>query len=454
MPNFNLFNSLTQLDLSYNSTTFISGYIAEGFTAYTKPTLSGSGNPSNDPGGLFGWLLWSRADLQDPPVGYTYDTYIIYNNRNDFLRDLNAIGNDSSYKNVPFNLNPGATYTFFYSTSGDRTVYPNYPVGYDFLQVINVLSFGARLVLAGNTTGLLDYMNDNSTPTNTLKLLIGQTADSARAKFVESNNNLFGVFPTVNNGLGYTAAPFDTLFGATSSVLNPTPTPNTAGPTAGNRIINIYGRALFDTTTTQWQASSALQTSINCTSDFAGAMARSSAGGLGGPYGGPAGIDYSSEVNTKFRNIVDSSNTTLANILKKNRVNYYTAAAGSKFLPIDLVGATAALGSTYANKDRIGPNYLAETIERAFLAILQNFISRQNNAQTRSEVVTALETAQYSLAGALAFIQNLTIICDGSNNTDNSATLRVDVSLTPVTTTVPSVDVAGTQLVFTIEGMA
>ena len=453
MPNFNLFNSLNQLDSDPTSTSFVSGYIAEGFTAYTVPNINSSGYATNDPGGLFGWLLWSRADLQDPPVGYTYDTYIIYNNRNDFLRDLNAIGNNSTYKGIPFNLNPGATYSFFYSTDGDRIVYPNYPVGYDFLQVINVLSFGARIVLAGNTTGLQNYMNDNSSPTITLKLLIGQTADSARAKFVESNNNLFGVFPTVDNGLGYTAAPFDTLFGATSSVLNPTPTPNTAGPTAGNRIINIHGKAIFDTSTTQWQTGSALQTTINCTSDFAGAMYRSSAG-WGGPYKGPAGIDYSSEVNTKFRSIVDSSNTTLANILKKNRVNYYTAAAGSKFLPIDLVGATAALGSTYANKDRIGPNYLAEAIERAFLATLQQFISRQNNAQTRSDVVTALETARYSLGGAGGFIQNLTIICDGSNNTDNSATLRVDVSLTPVTTTIPNVDVAGTELVFTIEGMA
>jgi len=452
MPNFNLFNSLRQLDTPL-ATAFVSGYIAEGFTAYTKPTLSASGYPSNDPGGLFGWLLWSRADLQDPPVGNTYDTYIIYNNRVDFLRDLNAIGNDSSYKSVPFNLNPGATYSFFYSTSGDRVVYPNYPVGYDFLQVINFLSCGGKLVLSGNTTGLQNYMNDYSGPTNILKLLIGQTADSARAKFVESNNNLFGVFPTVNNGLGYTAAPFDTLFGATSSVLNPTPTPNTAGPTAGNRIINIYGSALFDVITTQWQASSALSTTINCTSDFAGAMLRSSAF-VGGPYRGPAGIDYSSEVNTKFRGIVDSTSTTTADILKKNRVNYYTAAAGSKFLPIDLVGATAALGSTYANKDRIGPNYLAETIERAFLATLQNFISKQNNAQTRSDVVTALQTTRDSLGGAGVYIQNLTIICDGSNNTDNSATLRVDVSLTPVTTTIPSVDVAGTQLVFTIEGMA
>jgi len=449
MPNFNLFNNLTY---DPNTTNSIStAFVAEGFTQYTVPTLSERNLPTNDPGGLFGWLLWSRSTLQRPPVGFTYDTYIFYQTKNDFLRDLNAIGNDSEYGLVPYSENPGATNCFFYSNPGEQIIFPNYPVGFDFLHVLNLLSYGGNVLITGTTSGIIDYNNQASISTS-VKMLVGQTADAARAKFLETNNYIFGVFPTINNGIGLTMAPFDTLFGATTSVQNP----QNGGATVANRIVNVHGNGNFNIDTRSWLADSKIEAGVNLTSDMAGSMKTASYGG-GGVYQGPAGPDYAPNGNISITSLV--SNTNTESILRKNRVNYFISVNGNKFLATDLVGATAGLGSTYANKDRIAPNYCLEIIERAYTAeIIRIAMGKQNTPELRAQITTALYYFYLSL-GAISsgIVTPLTIICDGSNNTDNSTTLRVDITIVPITTTGGGggpVNINGTNLVIQIDGMA
>lgn len=430
-----------------NLSSYTNAFICEGFTQYTTPTMSGRNLPTNDIGGLFGWLLWSRYNIQDPPVGNSYDTYIKYTKKEDFLRDVNAIGNSTTYSLVPYSANPGATYCFFYSNIGETVIQPTYPIGNDFLHVINLLSYNMPLVIAGSTTGIADYNIDNSNPVNIVKTLVGQTGDAARAKFLETTPNIFGIFPSINNGMGLTALPFDTLFGATTSVQNPA----TGGATVANRIVNVYGNGSFNIDSRTWLADSSLKATLNLTSDIAGTMAKAALTS-GGVYFSPTGPSNKPLGNMGIASIV--TNTTTQSTLRQNRVNYFIAANGDKFLGSDLVGATANTDSSYANKDRIAPNYSAETIERSFTSILSTFIGRQNNSALRSEVSTALQNILYSLAQLTSTFEQILIVCDGSNNTDNSATLRVDVSLTPITATGPGqVNINGTNLVIVVEGM-
>jgi len=101
---------------------------------------------------------------------------------------------------------------------------------------------------------------------------------------------------------------------------------------------------------------------------------------------------------------------------------------------LDIVGATSGSSSSYTTNERIGPSKLKQDIETQVGAILLKYVFNVNNSSTRSSVSS--EVTQY-IFGLNQFLDpNFTqITCDSSNNTDNSATLKVDITIKPLIST-------------------
>jgi hypothetical protein len=151
-----------------------------------------------------------------------------------------------------------------------------------------------------------------------------------------------------------------------------------------------------------------------------------------------AGSNFSTPLNTKINNIVDWSDEGTKNIYKKNRVNFYTKIDTNTFtnyfLGSDLVGATAGAGATYTSSERVGPAYLQNYIQNNVNDILLKYIFAINNSTTRSSVSTEIGSFILSISQYIdpTFTQ---IICDTTNNSDNSATLNADVTVKPILST-------------------
>lgn len=389
-------------------------------STYSAPTFNGtSGAASNDPGGLFGWLIYARSAIASPTRGATSDSYILYNNYNELINDLNLLGG-VTYCLVSANTE-GGTFGFF-SYSGN--VLSGRTIGFDFLHALNYLSYGGNLLIAGSCTGFITYQNSTS---NKIDVLIGQTASQSTAQFIEKNPYIIGIFPSVSNGTGYTAANFDSLFSAASSVNF------TSGVTVANRIFNIAAQGTQTIDTSSLSTSSSFTYTISSVADVAGAFTRSK-----NNQQLPltiAGVDLSTPLNRRITNIVQWSDDITKDIYKKNRVNFYSQVDSgglvSYFLGSDLVGATAAVAATYTSNERLGPAYLKNIIEKATKDILTTYVFKVNNASTRASITTQIElflttVAQYIDSSVTQ------VICDASNNTDNSTTINASVTIKPI----------------------
>lgn len=426
MPNINSFISPS---IFSTETTTIPLYAAmlAGSTFY-PPTFGNGGNSAStvDPGGLFGWLVYSRTQRNSPAKGATTDTYLVYTNPNDFVFDVNKL--DGVTLCLIAKDTQASTYGFFAYNAGSNEVTPS-TIGYDFIHALNYLSYGGVLILAGSCTGLNNY---ESQTTNKIDLLIGQTANASTATYVRNSQFAIGVFPSINGGLGYTAASFDTLFPAGTSVAY------SSGATVANRIFNVGGQSKKGPfSTDSLQANTTLLYQVPSVSDAAGAFVRSK-----NDQSLPltvAGIDFSTPLNTEITNKISWSDVATKDIYKKNRVNFYSyvqtdANTEAAFLGLDLIGATAAAGSTYNSGERIGPAYLKNYVKKNVENILLKYVFQINNAATRASVTTEINLFIQGLNQYLdtTFTQ---IVCDSSNNTDNGTTLNAEVTVKPILAT-------------------
>ncbi len=394
-------------------TAFLAG------STYNAPSFTATSGTTNDPGGLFGWLIYARSNpsLSTTPPGTTADTYIEYSNPSDLVGDLNKLGG------VTYCLvskpGEGGTYGFFTNSSGEITALNP---GIDFLHSINYLAYGGKLVIAGTTTGFENYENATG---NYIDVLMGTTANATLAQWLQSNPYTVGVFPSVADsngqvGAGYTMANF-TSFTSSAAVAT--------GSTFATRVFNVYGvKASYDVTTDLLVSGSKITAYyIPAVSDVAGFFTR--AKNTNTLFVSVSGLSNSSILNGTIINGVNWENTSIKQILSKNRVNYFVNYT-TKFLGQDLVGATAN-ASTPTSVERIGPSELNIQIQKVVTDLALKYVFKSNVKTTRDSLVTEINSYLNSLATFIDTTQTQ-VVCDSSNNTDNSSTLTVAITVKPL----------------------
>lgn len=407
-------------------TQLITGFLA-GSSFNIGATYSGN-TITADPGGLFGWLVYSRYYKQSPVKGGTSDTYIVYTTPNDFVNDLNALGGSTG----ALVGGAGNTYALFLN-NGNNTLSGN-TNGKDFLLAINYLAYGGAMVITGSTAGFTTYQN---TTGKKIDVLMGACATSSLATWLIDNPYCVGVFASQSAGAGYTAANFDSLFGNASYVNFGT------SPVVADRVFNVYGqKTISNFNTSSVLGSSTVTYTQTAVPDVCGFFAR--AKDRNELYLTVAGIDRSTILNGSVDNTVAWSDTTLKTILKNNRVNYFLN-YNPKFLGQDLVGATASTSDVTVN-ERVGPAQMKVAMNRDITNIGIKYLYDINNATTRNLVTD--EILSY-LQRYTAFIDTAQtqVVCDSSNNTDNASTLNILVSVTPklgVTSFVINVNLSST----------
>jgi hypothetical protein len=391
-------------------------------SAYAGITFNGaSGSAGNDPGGLFGWLIYSRRYKYTPQKGNTYDPYIVYTNPQDLVGDLNKLGG-ITYALVATS-GGGGTYSLFLNTGTVNNVVRLAPtsIGTDFLHAINYLAYGGTLVVAPDTTGFDLYQNIT---TNKLDVIIGQQGTTGLAQWLINQKYTVGIFPSGADsagvtGNGYTMADYATLFGDSALV---------SGTTVANRIFNVYGiKTVTNLDTTTLVSGSKLTYSIPAVGDVGGFFARSKNRNL--LYLSVAGLNLSTILNGTISNSIEWSNS-IKTALRTNRVNFFVnPTALPQFLGADLTGATA--NSTIVQEDRIGVSKLKSAINNDLTTIGLKYLFQPNDATTRSHVTSEMKTA-ISKYSQFIFTQNTQIICDSTNNTDQSSVLVMTVVVQPI----------------------
>lgn len=415
MPSLSSFSS-TPYTTESRARQLITGFVL-GSTYNTGFTYSGGNTPASDPGGLFGWLVYSRLYLSSPPIGTTADTYIEYLNPGALVSDLNKLSGSTYAMISPLNNTNGSTFSLFKS-NGNGTV-SGQTSGTQFLQSLSYLAYGGRLVLAGTTAGLSNYQTQTN---RTIEALMGVTANSDVVRWVETNPYVIGVFPSVSDGNGYTAANYDTLFQNSSSVS----LTNSSSP--AYRIFNVYGqKTVSNFNTSLLETNTTITYTHNAVPDVCGFLAR--AKDRGELYLTNAGVDRGFALNGVITNPISWSNTTIKNTLKNNRVNYFINYS-PVFLGLDLVGATASVNEITVN-ERIGPAQMKTAMDKDITNIGMKYLYDINNEITRTAVTTEILSylQQYSNYVDTTKTQ---VICNSSNNTDNSSSLNISVAITPL----------------------
>lgn len=410
----------------------VAGFYAGGTATarYTPPTFTGvSGAASNDPGGLFGWLIYARTALAKPTKGATTDTYLVYTNPGSLVGDLNLLGRpDSSAvagatSSLISTSAQGGTYGLFLNTG--LVVTPR-SAGTDFLHAINYLAYGGTLVLVGTTAGFDDYMGQTGT---NIDVLIGTTANSSLVTWLNNTPYTVGIFPSIADsngqiGAGYTMAPFDTL-GVTTANL-------AVGSTFSTRVFNVCGTKVrnFVDTSSLIPSSYMTNTVLPCVSDVAGMFNRSKV--TGSIYLSVAGVDIGKVLNGTVSNSLSWANTTLKTKLKDNRVNFFVNYTPA-FLGQDLLGATAN-SSAVIPQEKIGASEIRLKIDRDVTNIALKYLYLINNDANRRSLVTDVTSYLGRFAGVIdpTYTQ---VNCDSGNNTDNSTTLNVEVIVKPILST-------------------
>jgi len=389
-------------------------------TTYAGITFNGiSGAAGNDPGGLFGWLVYSRRYNYTPPKGTTGDQYIVYTNPQDLVGDLNKLTGVTAC--LISNQNSGGTFGFFENIGTQNNVVRLFPLqnGYDFLYAIHYLAYGGRLIITGSPTGFSQYQSDNNA---VLDVIIDKSGTTSNAQWLITQPYTIGIFPSIAdaNGLtggGYTMANFANLFGNSSYV---------SGSTLAKRVFNVCGlKTITDADTTTLQSNSKITYTINAVSDTAGFFTRAKNRNL--QYLTVAGLQLATILNGNIINTV-SWQDSLKDSLRANRVNFFVT-NNPKFLGGDLVGSTA--GGTPSQEDRIGVSKLKTAITDDLNSIGIKYLYSINNATTRNQVTTEIRSKMNKYS---SFINTAStqIICDSSNNQNNSQTLAMTVVFQPI----------------------
>lgn len=405
----------------YNQSSNANPLLYYGFLAgstYARPTFNGvSGAASNDPGGLFGWLIYSRTDFRTEnfldTIGATTDSYIVYTDPNDLVFDLNQLSGVTACLLTTSNTQ-GGTFGFF---SSDRSQITGKTNGNDFLSALYSLAYGGGIVITGSTTGFINYETANE---NYLDLLMCK-GTTAEARYLENAVSTIGIFPSVNDGAGQTALNFDALF--TSAAL-------VSGSTVADRIVSVSGKNYkFKIPTSSLDINTTFTQTANLVPDVVGAFTNAKL--KNSIYYTVAGLDTSPVLNGVVQTPILWTDTGTKNIFKKNRVNFYTQLNKTYFMGLDLVGATAGTDSSYTSNERIGPSKLRVDIETNVRTIVLKYVFLPNNATTRASITSEVSFYLQSLGAFLdpAFTQ---ITCNGQNNQDNSSTLVIDITVKPL----------------------
>lgn len=385
-------------------------------SAYVPPIFNGvSGAASNDPGGLFGWLIYSRAELASPPSGLTTDNYIVYTEPFTLVKDLNNLSLNGITACILTTSNTqGGTFGFFSSDGSSITGKTN---GNDFLSALYSLAYGGTIVISGTTSGFISY---ESATGNYLDVLMCK-GTTAEARYLENAVSTIGIFPSIDDGAGRTALNFDALFTSASLV---------SGSTVADRIVSVSGKNhKFEFPTPSLAPNTTYTGSLNLVPDVVGAFCNSKS--QNNIYYTVAGFDNSTLLNGVVRSPILWTDTATKDIFKKNRVNFYIQSSSNYFMGLDLVGATAGIDSTYTSSERIGPSKLRVDIETKVRQIILKYVFLPNNATTRASITSEVSFRLQELGNFLdpAFTQ---ITCDGSNNTDNTPTLTIDITVKPL----------------------
>jgi hypothetical protein len=416
MPSLSSFISTNQYNKESTTIPLLGG-MQLGST-YAGVTFNGAGVAITDPGGLFGWLVYSRYTRYSPPKGGTADKYIVYTNPSDLVGDLNKLG--SIPKCLISDQNSGGTYGFFENIGVFNNVIRLKPLqnGQDFLYAIHYLAYGGQLILTGGPQGFDQYQNDTN---KSLDVIIDTVGTTSNARWLIDQPNTVGIFPTITvgglTGAGYTMADFATLLGSTTYL---------SGTTVANRIFNVCGVKrvnLADTTTLL--ANSKISYDLSAVSDVGGFFTRSK--NRNQLYLTVAGVRLSTVLNGSITNTVDWQDS-LKDALRLNRVNFFVNNI-PKFLGGDVVGATS--GGPVTQEERIGVSKLKSAIGNDLNKIGLKYLFEPNNATTRARVTTEMRTAMNKYS-SFVFPASTQIICDSSNNTNDSSTLVMTVVFQPV----------------------
>lgn len=390
-------------------------------STYVAPTFNNSGATA-DLGGLFGWLIYARSNTAyfNPAKGTTSDSYILYTNPNDLVGDLNKL---SGITNALLAQSPGGTAALF--TYSGTTITPT-TRGLDFIYAINYLAYGGYLVLSGTTTGFDTFENNTN---ENLDVVIAQNNFGNIAKWIEGKSYVVGVFPTQASN-GFTGAStdmldFSALFNGGISL---------TGDEA-KRIFNIRGTKSQTTASTPeapttFDVTSLLDNgsmtyTISTVSDVAGFFAR--AKNRNELFLTIGGLDRSYVLNGSLNQSTDW-NSTERTTLRNKKVNFFVNYT-PKFLGSDLVGATGA--SSITVEDRVGPAKMKQELTQMLNQIGLKYSFEINNTATRDSVYTDIETELNQYSSYLDTTRTQ-IICDSSNNTDNSSTLNITLIVKPL----------------------
>lgn len=231
--------------------------------------------------------------------------------------------------------------------------------------------------------------------------------------------------------------------GLTSYVLN---------SAALNKTFCVIGLKTKTIATNNFGQNGTLQITIPLISDVAGAMHRAKV--AGNVYIAATGSNLASVLNVDtITPAAPSSNWQFGDTLKRKRINYYQGAAGSGYyLASDYVGLTGS----YTANNRVGVPSLIQQVktiaENAIAIYVNSAISNTTTwAAARTSVINALNSAGSNLLNALdttgsrSFDSPGIVVCDATNNTATSGTLRVDIKIYPkqTFTSTPGTAVSG-----------
>lgn len=422
MPSFTSFTSPNQYTTETPAVTsklncaYVTGY------TYQAPTLSG-GNATNNPGNLFGWLIYSKAILSNPATGTTGDTYVYYTNPFDFISDLNQVGNCASSAGVLINSSGTAnTYGFFVNDATTAVKFSDSGAGNEFLHALDYLAYGGNIVIAGSTAGLYDFITEQDQEIDLIMGICGPAGYSAG--YIKSQNWLknespytVGVFPTIQVGLGYT-----------NGAVTLADQGFVSGATVADRVFAVYGQKTRTNLSVPSLLANGTLTYTNAlTPDVAGLFTRAKS--RNEEFLSIAGSNRGYFLNGDVAPAVNWSDSTLKTLLKALRVNYVLNFT-TKFLGSDLVGCTASSSEPIVD-ERIGPAQLKTVVKRDVTNIAINYLYEINNQTTRTLLVADIQNYLTQYASVLDTTQTQ-ITCDSTNNTDNAATLNIFISLKPL----------------------
>jgi hypothetical protein len=419
MPTLSSFTSTNQFRTETASDAFKMdcGYLI-GLT-YEAPTFSSVG-ASNNPGNLFGWLIYARAIKSSPAIGTTASTYAYYTSPSALVNDLNKLNGVTGVLINPTTTTGNSFGLFIYdgSTNPDQT--SNLGVtsaGREFLYALDYLSYGGNLVIAGTTKGFLDWKTDYNTDFDLIMGATGLGFSGAQRWLEREAPYTIGVFPSLDDGAGTTLTNF--VFDGTSFV---------EGAAVADRVFSVYGQKTVTNLPLPSLYTSGVLTYVNnLSADVAGMFTRVNA--RNELYLTIAGSARGFILNGDVTTTVNFADTDFKNLLKNARVNYFLNYT-TKFLGADLVGATASTSNPIVD-ERIGPAQMKAKMKRDITNIGLKYLYELNNPTTRN-LVTG-EITNYLLQYTTYLDTTKTqVICDSTNNNDNVSTLTIFVNVTPL----------------------